>query len=153
MSSELLLILFRDLVKFCKQLHLKYSHCSSSNEHLSSFISSYSDLKPENILLDSQGHIVLTDFGLCKENIEHNGTTSTFCGTPEVQPALSPPLAEWQQVLSSSVKTDISHVYLQLVRQAGRITGLVISDCQWGRVGHMELVEQERTALKPSPCL
>uniref|UniRef100_A0A3B3X4Z2 Uncharacterized protein n=1 Tax=Poecilia mexicana TaxID=48701 RepID=A0A3B3X4Z2_9TELE len=41
------------------------------------------DLKPENILLDSQGHIVLTDFGLCKEGLEPNGTTSTFCGTPE----------------------------------------------------------------------
>uniref|UniRef100_A0A3B4AMH8 Uncharacterized protein n=1 Tax=Periophthalmus magnuspinnatus TaxID=409849 RepID=A0A3B4AMH8_9GOBI len=29
----------------------------------------YRDLKPENILLDSQGHVVLTDFGLCKEGL------------------------------------------------------------------------------------
>ncbi|XP_036274008.1 serine/threonine-protein kinase Sgk2 isoform X1 [Pipistrellus kuhlii] len=43
----------------------------------------YRDLKPENILLDCQGHVVLTDFGLCKECVEPEETTCTFCGTPE----------------------------------------------------------------------
>ncbi|CAF1123639.1 unnamed protein product, partial [Brachionus calyciflorus] len=49
--------------------------------HLKNII--YRDLKPENILIDSDGHIKLTDFGLCKEGIQANTTTSPFCGTPE----------------------------------------------------------------------
>ncbi|XP_053211479.1 serine/threonine-protein kinase Sgk2-like [Panonychus citri] len=43
----------------------------------------YRDLKPENILLDCDGHVVLTDFGLCKDGLRDRDTTSTFCGTPE----------------------------------------------------------------------
>ena len=38
----------------------------------------------QRVLFCLKGHIVLTDFGLCKEGIETSGTTSTFCGTPEV---------------------------------------------------------------------
>ncbi|XP_076009986.1 serine/threonine-protein kinase Sgk2b [Genypterus blacodes] len=43
----------------------------------------YRDLKPENILLNSEGHVMLTDFGLCKEGVALGGTMETFCGTPE----------------------------------------------------------------------
>ena len=37
----------------------------------------------ENLLLDAEGHIKITDFGLCKQEVSHADTTKTFCGTPE----------------------------------------------------------------------
>ena len=43
----------------------------------------YRDLKPENILLTDEGHLVITDFGLCKEGMQESSNTNTFCGTPE----------------------------------------------------------------------
>eukprot|EP00300_Choanocystis_sp_HF-7_P031719 c4131_g1_i1.p1 GENE.c4131_g1_i1~~c4131_g1_i1.p1 ORF type:complete len:463 (+),score=123.84 c4131_g1_i1:47-1435(+) len=43
----------------------------------------YRDLKPENILIANDGHLCVTDFGLCKEGMTEGETTRTFCGTAE----------------------------------------------------------------------
>uniref|UniRef100_A0A1I7YRN9 non-specific serine/threonine protein kinase n=1 Tax=Steinernema glaseri TaxID=37863 RepID=A0A1I7YRN9_9BILA len=51
--------------------------------HLHSLGIVYRDLKPENILLDIDGHVKLTDFGLCKEQMTAESRTHSFCGTVE----------------------------------------------------------------------
>lgn len=82
-GGELFYHLQRERVFLEPRARFYAAEIASALGYLHSLHIVYRDLKPENILLDSQGHIVLTDFGLCKEGLEADATTSTFCGTPE----------------------------------------------------------------------
>ena len=44
------------------------------------------NLKLSNILLDLEGHIKISDYRYCKEDMWHNARTHTFCGTTDRLP-------------------------------------------------------------------
>uniref|UniRef100_A0A673Y3Y7 Si:ch211-195b13.1 n=1 Tax=Salmo trutta TaxID=8032 RepID=A0A673Y3Y7_SALTR len=82
-GGELFYHLQRERVFLEPRARFYAAEIASALGYLHSLHIVYRDLKPENILLASTGHIVLTDFGLCKEGLAPTGTTTTFCGTPE----------------------------------------------------------------------
>uniref|UniRef100_A0A146ZHT7 non-specific serine/threonine protein kinase n=1 Tax=Fundulus heteroclitus TaxID=8078 RepID=A0A146ZHT7_FUNHE len=82
-GGELFFHLSRDRVFTVEKARFYGAEIISALEYLHSCNVVYRDLKLENLLLDKDGHIKITDFGLCKEGITHETTMRTFCGTPE----------------------------------------------------------------------
>ncbi|XP_045926792.1 RAC-gamma serine/threonine-protein kinase isoform X2 [Micropterus dolomieu] len=93
-GGELFFHLSRERVFSEERTRFYGAEIVSALDYLHSAKIVYRDLKLENLMLDKDGHIKITDFGLCKEGITDAATMKTFCGTPEY---LAPEVSEQAQ--------------------------------------------------------
>ena len=79
------------------------------------------DLKLDNILLTLDGHVKVADYGLCKEDMWHDSTTSTFCGTPEF---MAPEVRQTSGIFRYFIHLSLPDIAGAAIRSRCRLVGL-----------------------------
>jgi serine/threonine protein kinase len=80
----------------------------------------FRDLKPENVLVGSDGHLKISDYGLCKTGFFHHERANSICGTsfymaPEVIITLNLKCCHWIFCLAVSVLCENCYHDVKLI--------------------------------------